>query len=67
VLELQCADEHIVLRVRDDGRGVSPRSLLSSNGIRGMRERAMLIGANLALDSPPGGGTEVRLTIPAAR
>jgi two-component system sensor histidine kinase UhpB len=64
VLELQCVDEHTVLRVRDDGRGVSPESLLSSNGIRGMRERAMLIGANLAIASPPGGGTEVRLTIP---
>ncbi len=64
LLELQCMDEHTVLRVRDDGRGASPESLLSSNGIRGMRERAMLIGANLAIDSPPGGGTEVRLTIP---
>jgi two-component system sensor histidine kinase UhpB len=64
LLELQCTDGVTVLRVRDDGRGVSPESLLSSNGIRGMRERAMLIGANLAIDSPPGGGTEVRLTIP---
>ena len=37
-------------------------------GIRGMRERALLIGATL--DSRPGspaGGTEVRLTVPAAR
>ena len=64
LLELQCIDENTVLRVRDDGRGMAPESLLSSNGIRGMRERAMLIGANLSIDSPPGGGTEVRLTIP---
>jgi signal transduction histidine kinase len=45
------------VRVRDDGRGVPPES------IRGMRERAILIGAKLAIDSLPGGGTEVRLTI----
>jgi two-component system sensor histidine kinase UhpB len=64
LLELQCNNGTTVLRVRDDGRGVSPASLLSSNGIRGMRERAMLIGANLVIESPPGGGTEVRLTIP---
>jgi two-component system sensor histidine kinase UhpB len=31
-----------------------------------MRERALLIGADLALDSPPGCGTEVRLRVPVA-
>jgi two-component system sensor histidine kinase UhpB len=67
LLELQCRDGDTVLRVRDDGRGVSAEALVSSNGIRGMRERAMLIGAALAIESPPGGGTEVRLTIPRDR
>jgi two-component system sensor histidine kinase UhpB len=65
VLELTSTDEHTLLRVRDDGRGMSPDSLLSSNGIRGMRERAMLIGAALSIDSSPGAGTEVRLSIPS--
>jgi signal transduction histidine kinase len=32
-----------------------------------MRERAMLIGADLELVSPPGRGTEVRLAIPDDR
>jgi two-component system sensor histidine kinase UhpB len=63
-LELQFKDEQTLLTVRDDGRGLSPGSLPSSNGIRGMRERAMLIGANLTIDRRPGGGTEVRLSIP---
>jgi two-component system, NarL family, sensor histidine kinase UhpB len=49
-LELQFKDEQTLLTVRDDGRGLSPGSLPSSNGIRGMRERAMLIGANLTID-----------------
>ena len=64
VLELACTDEHTVLRVHDDGRGMSGESWLSSNGIRGMRERALLIGATFSIDSAPGAGTEVRLTIP---
>jgi two-component system sensor histidine kinase UhpB len=63
-LELECRDQLIVLTIRDDGRGLSPGSLPSSNGIRGMRERAMLIGANLVIESRPGEGTEVRLAIP---
>lgn len=65
VLELGSRDEQTVLSVRDDGRGLARGSLLSSNGIRGMRERAMLIGANISITSPPGGGTEVRLCVPA--
>ena len=51
--------------VRDDGVGVTPPTNGPSHGIRGMRERAMLIGAQLTIDRPPGGGTEVRLVLPA--
>jgi two-component system sensor histidine kinase UhpB len=63
-LELRARDGWTTLIVRDDGRGLTPESPASSNGIRGMRERAMLIGADFAIDSPAHGGTEVRLTIP---
>jgi two-component system sensor histidine kinase UhpB len=63
-LELESTGEQTLLTVRDDGRGLAPGSLSSSNGIRGMRERAMLIGASLTIDRPHGGGTEVRLSIP---
>ena len=55
--------DHAVLRVRDDGRGLPPTAMSSSNGIRGMRERAMLIGARLEF-STAGGGTEVVLRVP---
>src|SRR5690349_17370589 len=53
----------VVLRVRDDGQGADPAQLRSSYGIRGMRERAMLIGAALSVDSAPGRGTEVVLRL----
>ena len=54
---------NVVLRVRDDGRGADPTQLQSSYGVRGMRERAMLIGAALSVDSAPGRGTEVVLRL----
>jgi two-component system, NarL family, sensor histidine kinase UhpB len=63
-LHLQRTNEHVVLTVRDDGRGLPPTALRSSHGIRGMRERAMLIDAQLAIAHPPAGGTEIRLSIP---
>ena len=63
-LQLERASAHVVLTVRDDGRGLPPDAFRSSEGIRGMRERAMLIGAQLTIAEPPSGGTEVRLSIP---
>jgi two-component system, NarL family, sensor histidine kinase UhpB len=63
-LRLEGSDDHVVLTVRDDGRGMPPAAQASSHGIRGMRERAMLIGAELAITPAPGHGTEVKLLIP---
>jgi two-component system sensor histidine kinase UhpB len=63
-LRLDRVDPHAVLIVRDDGRGVQPPDLASSHGIRGMRERALLIDAQLAISPGNGRGTEVKLTIP---
>jgi two-component system sensor histidine kinase UhpB len=63
ILLRQDGDE-VVLRVRDDGRGLSPGALPSAHGIRGMRERAMLIGARLSIGPAAGGGTEVELRMP---
>jgi two-component system, NarL family, sensor histidine kinase UhpB len=55
----------VLLTVRDDGRGLPPSARSSASGIRGMRERALLIGAALTLADAPGGGTEIRLLVPA--
>ncbi|GGU09240.1 sensor histidine kinase [Actinomadura citrea] len=51
----------VVLRVADDGTGPPDRV---GSGIHGMRERAMLIGAQLTIGPADGGGTEVRLVVP---
>ncbi|GAA2343906.1 HAMP domain-containing sensor histidine kinase [Saccharopolyspora halophila] len=57
------SDEHgIRLRVRDDGRGIGEAP--EGAGIRGMRERALLVGAELTIGDAPDGGTEVLLHLP---
>jgi two-component system sensor histidine kinase UhpB len=54
--------EAVVLRVADDGRGIG--SAREGAGLRGMRERALLVGADLSVGPGPAGGTEIRLTVP---
>ncbi|WP_449479943.1 HAMP domain-containing sensor histidine kinase [Streptomyces avidinii] len=49
------------LLVRDNGRGLGDAP--EGAGIRGMRERALLIGAGLAVGAGPHGGSQVRLEI----
>jgi two-component system sensor histidine kinase UhpB len=63
-VELQENPEAIVLSVRDDGVGMPVGAASSSHGIRGMRERAMLVGAKLSIESGPGEGTLIELSIP---
>jgi two-component system, NarL family, sensor histidine kinase UhpB len=66
-LRVERAGEQVVLTVRDDGQGLQSDALPSSHGITGMRERAMLIGAQLTITGPPSGGTQVQLSIPLPR
>jgi two-component system sensor histidine kinase UhpB len=60
-VSLRHIDDETVLEVRDDGRGLPAR--VRQGGLAGMRERAMLIGAVLEVQSG-GGGTAVMLRIP---
>ncbi|MEV7791036.1 HAMP domain-containing sensor histidine kinase [Streptomyces sp. NPDC087512] len=59
------ADSAVVLEITDDGRGIE--AAREGAGIRGMRERALLIGAALDITSAPGAGTRIRLTAPVPR
>jgi len=60
--------DSVVLRVADDGRGIAAPEAFSPNGhggLRGMRERALLVGGVLAVKHSSEGGVEVRLEVPA--
>jgi two-component system sensor histidine kinase UhpB len=55
----------VVLRVVDDGRGMNGQAA-GGGGLRGMRERALIVNAALAVKLASSGGVEVRLEVPAA-
>jgi two-component system sensor histidine kinase UhpB len=61
-LRLSASDDGVELRIKDDGSGLDGTAA-DGHGIRGMRERAMLIGAELLLESR-NGGLEVILRAP---
>jgi len=63
-IELRISKELATVDIRDNGAGFDPSSNLPGYGIMGMRERAELTGGKLAIDSSPGEGTRVRLSIP---
>jgi two-component system, NarL family, sensor histidine kinase UhpB len=64
-LTLASNGERLTLTVRDFGRGPDGGSPADGNGMRGMRERAGLIGAQLALErATDGAGAELRLDVP---
>jgi two-component system sensor histidine kinase UhpB len=54
-----------VLKVRDDGRGFKSHRMGNTGrlGVSGMKERALLVGGNLAIFSDEGEGTTVELTM----
>jgi two-component system sensor histidine kinase UhpB len=63
-LSLARDEGNVALVVRDDGIGLPPEAQERSTGIRGMRERALLVGAQLRVASVAPTGTEVRLDLP---
>jgi signal transduction histidine kinase len=63
-VELVDHERSVRLVVSDDGRGFDAASVGEGHfGLYGMRERARLISAELRVDSAPGAGTSVRLTV----
>lgn len=52
------------LCIEDDGRGFSSHMAVTGYGLRSMRDRARLLGGQLDIDSTPGKGTKIVLTLP---
>lgn len=70
LLRLRETDLGVVLGVSDDGQGFDVSTLPSGGGrpvgygLSGMHERAELVGAHLHIDTAPGTGTRLTLTVP---
>ncbi len=70
-VELKYFPRFLRLTVHDNGKGFSTEQYLDSGhhsqsglGLVGMRERALLIGANLEINSSPGAGCTIELSLP---
>ena len=71
-VEIHYDERQLRVRVRDNGKGIDPQHLSDDGreghfGLRGMRERAKLIGGKLTVWSELDSGTEVELVIAGAR
>lgn len=60
---LDPALREIELSVTDDGRGGATDAFSGGKGLANMRRRATMLGGDLSIDSPPGGGTRVALRL----
>lgn len=65
-VDLEATEECVVLRVADDGRGITEEEGASARsvGLIGMRERADAFGGRVEIGPGPTGGTSVVLTMP---
>jgi two-component system sensor histidine kinase UhpB len=63
-VDLASCAASVILVVRDDGVGLDGVPT-EHGGLRGMRERAVLVGGTLVIREPPDGGVEVRVEVPA--
>jgi signal transduction histidine kinase len=70
VFRLERSAESLALTVEDDGLGINGEVIRASDagedhlGIKGMSERATLIGGRLEIESQAGQGTRICLTVP---
>lgn len=67
-LDLALSDDRIGLTVSDDGVGFDPHAVVADTarsgwGMLTMRERAMALGGELTINSAPGLGTRVTITL----
>ncbi len=71
IVRVRTHREGLVLSVTDDGAGFDlppgPDVLTRAGhfGLMGMRERAMLLGGSLSIDSAPGEGTRIEVRLPS--
>jgi len=66
-ITLRSVDQRLTLTIRDDGRGIDlgiPDRNGKTLGLLGMKERALMMGGVLTIDSKPGEGLSLSVAVP---
>jgi signal transduction histidine kinase len=67
-ITLSYMEDVVVLDVQDDGRGFAPSSVAGRGyGLTGMRERTDALQGTFSVESLPGEGTTISISLPAVR
>jgi signal transduction histidine kinase len=70
LIQMERRDHQLEIEVEDDGRGFEPESVTTPEssgrglGLLGIRERVELLGGKVTIDSAPGQGTRVAVSVP---
>ena len=65
-IRVQASATHIQLNIVDDGKGFDPTALAEGNGLLSMHNRAQAMKGTLKIESNPGKGSELSLTVPVS-
>jgi NarL family two-component system sensor histidine kinase LiaS len=65
-VNLRLSDEHgvVTMEITDDGCGFDPRGEYAGMGLVSMRERAEALNGDVVIESEPGRGTHISVTLP---
>jgi PAS domain S-box-containing protein len=63
-IDMQTVAKKLTLSVKDNGKGFDPKSIKRGLGFDNMKNRASLFGGKVKIDSAPGAGCTIQVTIP---
>jgi signal transduction histidine kinase len=66
-IRAEATDRHFTLTIADNGIGIDPERLERPATLRALRQRAEALNAELGVETRPGDGMRLKLTVPLER
>lgn len=66
-IRAEAADRHFMLTIADNGVGIDPERMERPATLRALRQRTEALGAELGVETRPGEGVRLKLTVPLER